>query len=310
MTKNKPPTQKTTEQKPTLPKKKDEPNWWQKVIKVFGVEAPILLIVGVVIGVILTYGSVYASMLSNSDLFIQPAIVYAVRETVAARDLATAQYAILTPTITNSLSQSYETLTPTAQSINVLSGQQLMYDDFSEKTLTWSEGTAGVNSVGYENGTYYLDLNDTNTYFTAFLWSASQEMLDLENFIIQVDVLGPLYTDWEQKQGIVFGYKTNFQGVSYAFDISYNGTCRLISRNNDENWEVMSVSELLNFDKNSPHILTVAVNNSQDFSGYVDKQLCLEEKIDYTPGITGVVGKISKESGKLYFDNFSIIKVP
>ena len=308
MARNKQSVAKTPEQKSTLPEKKDGLNWWQKAIKVFGIEAPILLIVGVVIGIILTYGSIYASMLSNSDLFIQPAIAYAVRETVAAQGLTTPPASPTQTQVINPISQANETPTPIF--INVLSGQQLIYDDFSGKTLIWSEGTAGVNSIGYENGTYYLDLKDTTTYFTAFLWSASQEMLDLENFIIQVDVLGPLYTDWEQKQGIVFGYKTDFHGNSYAFDISYNGTCRLVSRNNDENWEVMSVSELLNFDKNSPHTLTIVVSNSQEFSGYVDKQLCLTEKIDYTPGITGVVGKISKESGKLFFDNFSIIKVP
>lgn len=305
-----------------LPEQKVEPSWWQKAVKVFGVEAPILLIVGVVIGIILSY----TFMMSKPDLFIQPAIAYAVRETLAVQALTTAQHTSPTPTltplatsaltqVTNSPSLPTETptptFTPTLQYISVLSGQQLFFDDFSEKNFVWSEGAAGVNSVGYENGTYYLDLNDTNTYFTAFLWSASSDILDLDNFIIQVDALGPLYTDWEQKQGIVFGYKTDYKGKSsYAFDIAYNGTCRLISRNNDENWEVVSVSEIVNFDKNSPHVLTMVVSNAREFSGYVDKQLCLTEKIDYTPGIAGVAGKISKESGRLFFDNFYIIKVP
>lgn len=287
---------------PKTPEQKIEVSWWQKAIKVLGVEAPVLLIIGIVIGIFLSY----AFMMSKPDLFIQPAIAYAVRETVQVLEHTTPTPSIVSSPVTIVESQATDIFGP----ISVFSGEKLFFDDFSEKKLVWSEGNAGVNSVGYENGTYFIALADINTYFTAFLWSASSDILDLENFSIQVDVLGPLYTDWEQKQGIVFGYKTNYEGISYAFDLSYNGTCRLVSRNNDQNWEVVSVSEIYNFDKNSPHVLTLVVKESREFFGYVDTQLCLSEQINYTPGIAGVVGKISKETGKLFFDNFYIIKVP
>lgn len=293
--------------------KADQTTWWQKAIKVFGVEAPILLIIGVVIGIIFSY----IFMISKPDLFIQPAISYAVRETVQAQNLATSQYYQLTATElppTNMVQQPTsslpENLTPTPQDIIFLNGQQLIYDDFSSTNLVWSEGTAGINKVGYDNGTYYLELKDPISYFTAFLWSVDSELLDLRNFAIQVDILGPLYTDWEQKQGIVFGYKTNLQGTSYAFDISYNGDCRLVSRNNEANWEVEEVEELSSFDKNAVHTLTIVINGATNFYGYVDNQLCIEDTINYTPGITGVVGKIAKDTGKLFFDNFYVYEIP
>lgn len=290
-------TSKTTEQKP------DE-KWWQKGVKAFGVEAPILLLIGILIGIIFSYSFIF----SKPDLFLQPAIAYAVRETLAVQSLSTLQSETQSP-ITTSDFQTTET--PTTRQIGIFSGQQLVYDDFSSKIFTWSEGTVySDNSMGYENGVYYLDINDPAIYLTASLWSVNNEIMEMENFAVQVDVLGPFYTDWEQKQGILFGYQVDGIGNSYAFDVSYDGTCRLVNKIDDGQWEVINSSYISNFDINSPHTITVTVRGSEGFAGYVDEQSCLAQVIDYAPGIFGVSGKISKNSGKLSFDNFYIFKIP
>jgi len=291
------------------PEPKPDEKWWQKGVKAFGVEAPMLLLVGVLIGIVLSY----YYMFSKPDIFLQPAIAYAVRETVAVQSLSTLQAEAQTPILTPNYTPSGTSVNETAtnEPSNFFGGQQLVYDDFSSTTIfTWSEGSVGKDNVGYENGVYYLDLQDPTVYFTAFLWSVSDKIVEMSDFAIQVDVLGPFYTDWEQKQGIVFGFQTDKIGNSYAFDLSYDGTCRLVNRTDDNKWEVINTSNLSDFDPNSRHTLTVIIENSQYFSGYVDEQQCLSQIIDYEPGIFGVSGKVSKTSGKLSFDNFYIFKIP
>ena len=55
--------------------------WWSRNIKAFGIEAPVLMIMGVLIGIILT--AVF--ILSIPSLFVQPFIANAVSATVAAQ---------------------------------------------------------------------------------------------------------------------------------------------------------------------------------------------------------------------------------
>ncbi len=252
-------------------------------------------------------------MASKPELFLQPVIAYAVRETVAAQSLSNMQSENFSPSTSPPNSTSSELQiphTPTSNPSNFFNGQRLIYDDFSEKIFLWSEGSISTESVGYESGVYYMEIKNPLVYFTGLLWSMNNEMMEMKNFAIQADMLGPLYTDWEQKQGIVFGFQSDKKGNSFSFDISYDGSCRLVEKIDDGDWEVLSTSILSNLDLNSTHTLTVIVKNSQEFSGYVDGQLCLTEIIDYNAGIFGLSGKISKNEGKLFFDNFYIFKVP
>lgn len=288
--------------------KQTEVNWWQKVIKAFGVEAPVLLLVGVLIGIILSY----LFMASKPELFLQPVMAYAVRETVAAQSLSNLQPETSTPTaISNSAHANPQASdTPIPSNSNFFNGQQLVYDDFSEKVFLWSEGSIDTESVGYENGVYFMEIKNPLVYFTGSLWSMTNEMMEMENFAIQADMLGPLYTDWEQKQGLVFGFQSDKKGNSFAFDITYEGVCRLVGKIDDEEWVVVSTSTISDFDLNLPHTLTAIVKGSQEFFGYVDGRLCLEEAIDYDAGTFGLSGKISKNEGTLFFDNFYIYKIP
>jgi hypothetical protein len=285
--------------------KETEVNWWQKVIKAFGVEAPVLLLVGVLIGIILSY----LFLASKPELFLQPVMAYAVRETVAAQSLSNLQPETFPPTTTSN-STLQATNTPPPSDNNFFNGQKLVYDNFSEKVFLWSEGSIDTESVGYENGVYFMEIKNPLVYFTGLLWSMTNEMMEMEDFAVQADMLGPLYTDWEQKQGIVFGFQSDKKGNSFAFDISYDGMCRLVGKINDEEWKVLSTSTISNFDVNSPHNLTVIIKGSQEFSGYVDKKLCLTETIDYNAGTFGLSGKLSKNEGTLFFDNFYIYKIP
>ena len=69
--------------------------WWRKAIKVFGVEASVMMIVGVLIGIIATY-----FYLSKQDYFIQPLIANSVSATVAAQPTTTLPTAIPTVNVT------------------------------------------------------------------------------------------------------------------------------------------------------------------------------------------------------------------
>jgi len=191
--------------------KQIEVTWWQKVVKAFGIEAPVLLLVGVLIGIILSY----IFMASKPELFLQPVMAYAVRETVAAQSLSNMQPEILSATATsNSTATSLQiSETPTTSQSNFFNGQKLVYDDFSEKIFLWSEGSIDTESVGYENGVYFMEIKNPLVYFTGSLWSMTNEMMEMENFAIQADMLGPLYTDWEQKQGLVFGFQSDKKGI-------------------------------------------------------------------------------------------------
>lgn len=251
-------------------------------------------------------------MASKPELFLQPVMAYAVRETVAALSLSNMQSETLTSTANSNSTPAklQATDTPTPNQNNFFNGQRLIYDDFSEKIFLWSEGSIDTESVGYENGVYFMEINNPLVYFTGSLWSMTNEMMEMENFAIQADMLGPLYTDWEQKQGIVFGFQSDKKGNSFAFDISYDGTCRLVGKTDNGEWRVLSTSILSDLDLNLPHTLTVIVKGSQEFSGYVDGQFCLAETIDYNAGTFGLSGKISKNEGKLFFDNFYVYKIP
>lgn len=55
--------------------------WWRKNIKALGIEAPVLMIIGVLIGIIFSF----IFFITNPELFIQPIISNSVRETLVAQ---------------------------------------------------------------------------------------------------------------------------------------------------------------------------------------------------------------------------------
>ncbi len=88
--------------------------WWRKNIKALGTEAPVLMIIGVLIGIILSF----IFLIANPDLFIQPIISNSVRATLEAQT---------TVTLTTPPAQIDSNSTPNLKSIEDFPGEFYSY---------------------------------------------------------------------------------------------------------------------------------------------------------------------------------------
>ena len=121
-----------------------EDAWWRRIIKAFGIEAPVMMLMGVVIGILLSY----IFIISKPDIFIQPLIAHAVRETVAVQPTQSPMptytpYTLLMPTTEpTQLPTQTSTITPVPN----------IYIETMDTIADWGSNGNGVGVLGLVDG--------------------------------------------------------------------------------------------------------------------------------------------------------------
>ena len=160
--------------------------WFRRNIKVFGVDAPVMMIMGVLIGILLSI----VFMLSIPDLFVQPLIANAVRATVAALPTPAAVVQIEPPQTSGSTSPG--DLTPDI--------------DPMDNAANWN---------GYTGGTGAMDLGlvtgETNQAIAVTYTLNEHDYVGIEKKIIPCQLFGT--------RGIRFSY--NGSGASSTLEIKF-----------------------------------------------------------------------------------------
>ncbi len=161
---------------------KKQETWFHRYIKVFGVDAPVMMIMGILIGILLSI----VFMLSIPDLFVHPLIANAVRATVAA---------LPTPT-----AMPPQTSDPTSP------GERIPDIDPMDNTANWN---------GYTGGTGVMDLGlvtgETKQAIAVTYTLNEHDYVGIEKKIIPCQLFGT--------RGIRFSY--NSSGAPNTLEIKF-----------------------------------------------------------------------------------------
>jgi hypothetical protein len=185
--------------------------------------------------------------------------------------------------------------------------RRINYDDFSSSSSGWDVFSDPLGSVGYEDGRYFIE---TENRFFVGIWEEAELQDDV---ILQVKALGPI-SAWISagagSQGIVFDWKLNWKGISYAFFIDMFGQCGFMKSENMAGYKDVALGYYSNFgDPQRYYLLSVWIHGGEAV-GFVDDTYCATALLaDRVPGKVGL-GMSPNGSGtmKAYFDDFSIYK--
>lgn len=198
------------------------------------------------------------------------------------------------------------TPTPGPTPISLGTADEIRRDDFSSTNTGWDNYSTSKVATGYDNGRYFIQLSD----FVLFL-SVWKQAGMIDNGVLQVDVIRPSDGNEFSTQGIGFGWQNGWEGSTYAFEIDWAGNCKFLEA--FDGWRVLTSSKITGFEKNrNYHTLRVYIKGDEA-TGYVDDVYCAKQTLtNYQRGYVGVVASpsISTESGKFYFDEYRIFRLP
>ncbi|HRX01089.1 MAG TPA: hypothetical protein P5280_16455, partial [Cyclobacteriaceae bacterium] len=138
----------------------------------------------------------------------------------------------------------------------------------------WDELSEHIGAVGYENGKYFVQIQDDNVFYIG-LWGDAGRV---NNGTLQVEVLGPFDDGGLKEQGIVFGWTQDLDGNTYGFTFDNVGNCRFWKENNGK-WLGQSRGKAPSFGQTlEKHLVTVVLKDNYAF-GYIDGTFCASESL-------------------------------
>lgn len=189
--------------------------------------------------------------------------------------------------------------------IPLSSTDEIRRDDFSSKSTGWNDYSTSNAATGYENGRYFIQLSEYILFLS--IWKGAG-MID--NGVLQVDALSQR-DEGGYAQGIGFGWRSGWEGSTYAFTIDSFGNCQFLEAT--DGWRTKTAGKVSGFDGQwSYHTLRVYIRNSEAM-GYVDDTFCAKYTMpNYKRGYVGVVASpnVSRKSGKYYFAEYRIYRIP
>jgi hypothetical protein len=184
--------------------------------------------------------------------------------------------------------------------------RRINYDDFSSSSSGWDVFSIPEGSVGYEDGSYFIEAR-TNLYFTGIWGEAGFQ----DDIILQVKAVGPI-SFWMEGaadvQGVVFDWKKDWKGTAHSFYIDAYGQCGFLSAESKKNSLISQGYYPYYGDIQRYYVLTVWIHGNEAI-GFVDNTYCatalLPERVS---GLVGLAISPNSEQGKAraYFDDFSI----
>ena len=206
----------------------------------------------------------------------------------------------LTPTATPT-----ETPTPTPQPTPPIIYDWTNQDNFSSAS-GWDVLWDSLGTTYYEQGEYVVQTKRGNVLYVGRWKDLGQ---NLKNGTIQVRIQRPASSGASDTAGIVFGFRNDLEGNSYALTIDKQGTCYFREQSYG-GWKQRSSGTAEQFSPDlESHKLTVVIRDNRAY-GYVDDRFCTDiELVAYGQGYVGVVAHSTieqVEGGTAHFDDFMV----
>ncbi len=210
------------------------------------------------------------------------------------------------PTITATpTSTPTSTPTPTPQPTPPIVYDWTHQDDFSIAS-GWDVLSDSLGTTYYEQGEYVVKTKRGNVLYVGRWKDLGQ---NIENGTIQVRIQRPASSEASDAAGIVFGWRDDLEGNSYALTIDKQGACYFREQSYG-GWKQKSSGTAEQFSPDlESHKLTVVIRDNRAY-GYVDDEFCTDlELVAYSQGYVGVVAHSTIEQiegGSAHFDDFMV----